>query len=284
VLRDDRLRGVDAHVDTAQRVDHTDEALEVDDAAGVEAQPGEPLQGEREQLEAALAAAAVGPAVRERAVDLLLAAPELGLREGRDLHERVTRDREQIGARAVFGDVQDQDRVGPDEIVARGPLVDADHENVQGAPERLGARGRTGVTQQRGFLDPAGGLVEQILAADDRAAAHQHEQGTHDDHETCPQRVAPLARRRRTRAGGPPAGAIGRRAPARGPADRGAPVADGTHGRTRPGAPVAGGLELDRQLTVGVDVAGAARPAAVHRTGGGPDRGGVRPVGLSPGL
>jgi hypothetical protein len=115
---------------------------------GVEAQAGDPLHGEREQLEAAFAAAAVGPAVRERTVDLLAAAAlEVGLREGRDLHVRVARDREQVGALPVLRDVQDHDRVGPDQVVAGGALVDADHQDVQRALERLAALGRAGVAR-----------------------------------------------------------------------------------------------------------------------------------------
>ena len=137
---------VSTHIShAAEQVDDLAEAGEVDQRGAVEPDAGEPGQGGREQLGAALAAAAV----LERGVDLVVAAGE-AVPRGRDLDQQVARDGDQVrllAARPGRGRSGWCRSAGP--AAGRRAQVGADQQVVE-RPVQVGALG-------------AGVGVEQLL-------------------------------------------------------------------------------------------------------------------------
>jgi hypothetical protein len=179
---------VDAHGHAAQSRDHVLEAHEVDDRASVEGDAEVLLDRLLERAEAVLALVEPGKpfaAPGERRVDPVVAARN-GLDpvvERRDVHVAVARDRDEVCPVVRRWDVQQDDRVGPDQVGRGlvGPLVNADEQDVLRPADRHVLRRATRV-EQVGLVEVAGRRGDEHLVADDDGAAGEHQERA-DDHE-----------------------------------------------------------------------------------------------------
>jgi hypothetical protein len=198
---------VNAHVDASEHVDHLPEAVEVDDRDGVEGDPGQVGDRLCQQHGRLLPGGGAGQplaAVRERRVDLVVAAVVLVLPVvvRRDLRVRVAGDGDHEPAVVRGRDVQDNDRIGPDQVVRvlSGARVDADQQDVLGAVDGHVLAVLAG-RQQVLPVDALGGLGDQRPVPEDEPAAGHHQQRPEDHQQPRPpgRPAGPALRARATR-------------------------------------------------------------------------------------